>query len=507
MESNCYLDISTNYESFLKYRKTLESKIIKKPLPVQIIMRRTLNTAISVMEHLHTIDFCDLILSLYKICGNVEQGAIIHEFEKQIELAGANPDKFVLQLHQFYSVLSKKIKHMRMYQDLFRLIAYFFTMIKDNLGSDDEEQVDLGVLYSFSDLVIQTLEYLKPDQFNSNQIVAGVRTDGSIMTIKDPLPMCDAITYVCELALLKGQDYTGTKVFADIMDHYGYSAIRNFNAVQRILTMSSVYMDNICLMLPFMNEYTFEMLPSVAMHVEDYEPLPTSTILNSDLECKLKKRKRLLPTNGVIIQFDGLHFINSIRMREVMYDDAIHMLFKADLNSVGEVSGYYNTRTGNFSSVFDLMIACKSGDIVDISGQLENFILWMYCAAVRDDSDINLQSFSDSMGVSHEARVSIFTIGGSLRDTYSAADSIATDGIAEGNCTKRASRKGNPDRYEAVTRTLNGMIRRLPIGWKASERARQLAYYYGLELKDNETYVQPFIRTVYQRRDRSRVLG
>ena len=44
------------------------------------------------------------------------------------------------------------------------------------------------------------------------------------------------------------------------------------------------------------------------------------------------------------------------------------------------------------------------------------------------------------------------------------------------------------------SKNINGFIRRLPAGQKASERAILIAESYGYELKSDETYVTPFVR-------------
>jgi hypothetical protein len=49
-------------------------------------------------------------------------------------------------------------------------------------------------------------------------------------------------------------------------------------------------------------------------------------------------------------------------------------------------------------------------------------------------------------------------------------------------------------KYDASSKNINGFVRRLPAGQKASERSLQIAKSYGFELHDDETYVTPFVR-------------
>ena len=61
--------------------------------------------------------------------------------------------------------------------------------------------------------------------------------------------------------------------------------------------------------------------------------------------------------------------------------------------------------------------------------------------------------------------------------------------------------------YEAAEVTIQGYIRKLPAGQKASEEARTLAENLGYGLEPNETYVRPFIRQVFPLKERTETSG
>ena len=50
------------------------------------------------------------------------------------------------------------------------------------------------------------------------------------------------------------------------------------------------------------------------------------------------------------------------------------------------------------------------------------------------------------------------------------------------------------EKYEQKSVSIAGYIRKLPEGQKASEEKQLLAKTLGLNLSDNETYVEPFVR-------------
>lgn len=64
----------------------------------------------------------------------------------------------------------------------------------------------------------------------------------------------------------------------------------------------------------------------------------------------------------------------------------------------------------------------------------------------------------------------------------------------KGNDGDEPLRVFDKSKYDASSKNINGFIRHLPVGQKASERAILIAESYGYELKSDETYVTPFVR-------------
>ena len=77
-----------------------------------------------------------------------------------------------------------------------------------------------------------------------------------------------------------------------------------------------------------------------------------------------------------------------------------------------------------------------------------------------------------------------FGQGGHLRNVYDRAEPV---------------RSGE---YEAGEASIQGYIRRLPAGQKASREAVELAESLGYALEANETYVRPFIRQVFRLKEK-----
>ena len=94
----------------ISYWRKLNKKLRGKPYPVITIQRRTLSTASEILDTICDIPFEKLSMSLYFYCQDVGMAQFTHAYESQIELAGANPDKFVFGLHEFYTRIASKIR-------------------------------------------------------------------------------------------------------------------------------------------------------------------------------------------------------------------------------------------------------------------------------------------------------------------------------------------------------------------------------------------------------------
>ena len=70
----------------------------------------------------------------------------------------------------------------------------------------------------------------------------------------------------------------------------------------------------------------------------------------------------------------------------------------------------------------------------------------------------------------------------------------------KGNGDDEPLRVFDKSKYDASSKNINGFIRHLPAGQKASERAILIAESYGYELKSDETYVTPFVRRQWLKR-------
>ena len=254
---------------------------------------------------------------------------------------------------------------------------------------------------------------------------------------------------------------------------------------------TQIFNNTVLSMATITNEYTVDMLPDKPlMHftpkMESWWPkLNTFKHETEFYKDTLHHRRRTLPTNGAIIQFDAHQFIREIRLKETCRDNEIICIYKI-VTAEGDLSGYYNTNTGWFYSVLDggNIDGCNAGKMDTI---VTNLVLWLYASLVCDLSDVlptdaSFQTFFETHP-NAPTDLKFMTLGGKPRNWLKKDDGDDAQ-----------LRVFDKSKYDASSKNINGFVRRLPAGQKASERSMQIAKSYGFELRDDETYVMPFVR-------------
>lgn len=179
-------------------------------------------------------------------------------------------------------------------------------------------------------------------------------------------------------------------------------------------------------------------------------------------------------TRPLKIHFDGSLLYRDMLLKEVYHDDAVICLFRIEL-SKGEIAGFYNTRTGKFSSPFHM----NATNVFHFGLSVERLFLWAYAAFTTNEMLPTTESYRNVM-IDPYAEVTFTSIPGKLR--------VPT------NC-KHIRTIAGKDGYESTVKHINGYIRKLPEGQIASDKAMAIAESLGYSLAADETYVCPFERT------------
>ena len=104
------------------------------------------------------------------------------------------------------------------------------------------------------------------------------------------------------------------------MNKYGYK----YEEFEEKHAVSGGFINNINFLIPYINEFTYDMLPSVPYLprndiriIETNENVPTSDML--------KTRHRTLSANGFLIEFSDSFYLEKVLMKEIFYNNSIHL--------------------------------------------------------------------------------------------------------------------------------------------------------------------------------------
>ena len=482
-------------ETYRVWHKKVDKKYFSKGTGIWVLHKRTLNTALHVLRNIADIDFVDISLSLYIYCkGAPAFDDLLHKYESILELAAANPEKFIDTLHRFYIEQAAFIKSNNLYQHFFELLGYCQARVENVQDQIAEEKKGhtAKISNTYMDLLLQQMEYLRPDPFNYNTMIYGGRTDGSLIIGRDRFPSLDVPAYVAEHEAMlpdgKGLSITN-EYLSRIFAKYGY-LIRNQNDVSELNSECQTYTNNVYSLLPYINEYTFDILPqrplAVGISKMDWPMLRDTKFIDQIVELLAKHKRRTLPANGARMEIGGSNVYKELFIREIFHNDHMVLLYRLSV-AYGDLSGFYDSKTQWFYS------ALYNSNAKILHESIRHVVLWFYASIVCNSPDIVPTSECFSKTIAEPGcrlSANFFSIGGRLRNTLdktSDADTV---------------RKMDRDKYEAETKSINGYVRRLPVGQKASERASQIASDLGFELSDNETFVQPFVKNIWILREK-----
>ena len=94
--------------------------------------------------------------------------------------------------------------------DLF--FEFYYSCVKLRIRNEDEK-IDATVSTAYQNLLIQQLEYLRPNKFDFRTFVAGRKTTGEIIVREDPFPTFDLPIYELRNALEQGRKFENAEEY------------------------------------------------------------------------------------------------------------------------------------------------------------------------------------------------------------------------------------------------------------------------------------------------------
>ena len=412
-----------------KYAPVWDKMYRSKGESIWVFQRRTLSSACQVATTLHDMDFGKASTFLFHLVREAEEcKPIIEAVSSQVELAMANPDKFIKGYHQFLQGLTKPIKKNKDYALYFKAIAYAQECVHSGLSIDGNVERNDSVLYAVIDMLMQGSEYLKPQEFDIVNNIVGISTENEPIIIRDPYPLADVPVYYSD-ALFNNRPYDKCEsqisedrrldmVFS-YYKRYGYEDVADFDSINNLALLSHLYTNTVLSMATYVNEYTVDMLPDKPLientpNMWSWWPKPISPKYTTQfLKDTLHHRRRTLPSNGALFQFDACQLIQEIKLKETCRDNEIVCLYKI-VTKFGDLAGYYNTSTEWFYILTD---RAQFPELVD---SVTNLILWLYTSLACDLPDVlpTDASFRSSFVTHADAPFGIhcLMIGGKPRD-------------------------------------------------------------------------------------------
>ena len=241
----------------------------------------------------------------------------------------------------------------------------------------------------------------------------------------------------------------------------------------------------------FINEGTLDILPK-----SYYMPSYGITVLrkwkNTDFYRQLlKKRRYVLPQEGVIGKYHNAGDIFSILFKEVFIDDRIYLLYQI-CNLFGNgFYGVYDTKTDFFYSVYK-----------DTTGEavyhrfIENFILENYCHLTTDMEIDRKRNMGLKVVDNIDAIDFNYPNQPVVQFVYNEKAEFEEKKIGKKN------REFDKKKYKEETIQISPYIRKLPEGMEASDEAKKRARELGYELREGETFVRSFERKNFVLKDK-----
>lgn len=336
------LTIKDRMDRMMSHYEANFNKIQSAPPNEQLVMERTFSTACMVLEELDGVSVSELAIGICQFCYGALSDEISQRYNSQLGLAFTSPDRFVANLHDFYSALASEVRRKRKFPQIADFLGATLRIQSERRGIVGDRVVN-----AYLDLSMQTMEYLRPDKDALDTYIQGVSTKGEPLAAPCPYPFSDAPNILIrrKLAIGEGDEYLGkdweeTRL---LYAKYGIN-IRSLEDFARLEQVQRGHCNTAAALLPFINEKTRKIAPANA-YDSRYAPLTNLMCSPFDLGAtqeQLESDRQPLPDSGVCVRFDDpTGEIRSLTLMETQYKSQPYVLYKIGF-AAGDLSGYYD---------------------------------------------------------------------------------------------------------------------------------------------------------------------
>lgn len=412
----------------------------------------------TVLDNIENISEEEIINGLFYNTDNEVIRELVSGFEKLMLIAKMNPGKFTPEMLKFFKKTQKYIKDNNAYREYSKFAYDMHLMMKT-------KNVNVDIMSLYLSLLMECRTYLE----NDGKTICGVTKSGNPIEIDEMYYKIEygLIEYMEMLKKNKKAKYSFDSL-RKYFRKYGYEIKTNEEYVRKGFDQQLA------------TNMLFDMTYLIDEDYLDIVPQPcylASGGFNQKIRKKysvlvymemLKRRTTMLPLDGVNVKvlFKDTP-VKEVLIKEKFVENRFIMLYKAKMYDDTYISGFYDIENEFFENIWSDTKNLK-GDI--FSSEIENFIMEIYATLTTDMEIDNKDDFE-------------FVINKKKGSSDNQGDSV------------RLFDKNN---YYQTETTVRPYKRKLPAGAKASEEAKLQAQRFGYVLRDDETFVSEFTKTVHK---------
>lgn len=411
---------------------------------------RTISTAKAVVEKLQGVKEEELLSTLFVIETDEVLKKVNREIEYVLLQAVSNKEEFISNLHTNMRRIADYIINEKAYRKFYVYCRKMYQkLIKERTNISD----------AYYDMLIQIGTYF----CHVDKNVVGVDSNGEVVAIDQICPGADTIMY--EVELKANRNGWGIEK----IDREVRRALRNKGMnVGSVIDVNELFMRERVINNMWFNMTSFVDSKDSELLRKPYLSIRLGNInwgglvhFTRELVKEVNSRRRLLPKQGVLlVDEDSKCSVQELYIQEKYEEDKAFLVYRIMING-SNMMGYYDIEDDFFYSVF---VNSDEADVRVLNKKLKNYVLERYAALVTDiDKAVSMTVKTTSKGGTKKHKID-----------RSSMEKIYTD--------------------------IEAFVRKLPVGSKASDEAKELARKYHIMLKDDETFVRPFTKRVNRKK-------
>lgn len=443
---------------------------------IQIKKNRTEGTAKATCFQMIGLELHELMADLFIYSNNPEEKKLIKIYENQLMNAWENPEKFEKELHLFFIETARYIKKKGLVSEFYGFCYFVFSTMSKKRDDKQQSVQMTKALIAYYNLLFQQMNYF----IKHPNMVYGVTSKGEYLEQQEIYPNLDVA--MMETAQKKSPD--PKKAFYQALKKYGYT-IQSELDFDWHLNNEQLLTNMILVMSTLIDEHTKMFKLTDYFPVTEGIHLPRPKTDTSYFYEALNKKRYAVPPTGVLGVISNCREIQQVFFMERFIYDRVILLYRVETPK-GDFIGFFDTELELFYSPWK-----DTAETQSIHKRVENFVLELYSLFATDETPENARIVEKGKDVIMLSQPPII-VDWQIEEPIKSTDS-------SNKKKEKRFRTFSKKSYQPDTVHILPYIRRLPMGYQASQEAIELAQKYKYVLKENETFVKPFERTTYRK--------